>query len=74
MTPEENAEGRTFPAIDRIRDVSHNVAVEVIKVAIDAGLTTKLSKEDMKDDAKLAELVARKMYDPVYAPLVDPSK
>ena len=74
MTPEENAEGRTFPAIDRIRDVSHNVAVEVIKVAIDAGLTTKLSKEDMKDDASLAELVARKMYDPVYAPLVDPSK
>jgi len=74
MTPEEHAEGRTFPAIDRIRSVSHNVAVEVIKVALDAGLTTKLDREDVPTDEKLYELVARKMYDPTYAPLVDPSK
>ena len=39
MTPDEIAEGRTFPKIDRIREVSHNVAVEVIKVALDSGLT-----------------------------------
>ena len=73
MTPEEAAEGRTFPAIDRIRDVSHAVACEVIKVALDAELTTKLTKEDVPTEDALGRLVASKMYDPKYVPLVDPS-
>ena len=72
MTPDEIAEGRTFPSLDRIRDVSHNVAVEVIKVALDVGLTTKIKKKDVPDDDALADLVASKMYDPTYVPLVDP--
>ena len=71
MTPDEIAEGRTFPKIDRIREVSHNVAVEVIKVALDSGLTTKITSEDVPTDEALAALVASKMYDPTYVPLVD---
>jgi len=72
MTPAELAEGRTFPAINRIRDVSHTVAIEVIKVALDAKLTTKFTRDDYPTEEALAVLVARKMYDPKYAPLVDP--
>ena len=48
----------------------HRVAVEVIKVALDGGLTTKLSREDVPNDEALESLVARKMYDPTYVPLV----
>ena len=70
MTPDEIASGRTFPAIDRIRDVSHAVAVEVIKVALKDKLTTKIATD--LTDQELSDLVARKMYDPVYCPLVDP--
>jgi len=72
MTPEEFEAGRTFPSMDRIRDVSHHVAVEVIKVALDAGLTTKVDRDELPDDAAISKFVAKKMYDPTYAPLVDP--
>lgn len=68
------ASGRTFPAIKRIRDVSHGVACAVIRVALDAGMTTKVTKAMCPDDISLERLVADKMYDPVYVPLVDPSK
>ena len=47
MTEEEIASGRTFPAISRIRDVSHGVACAVIRVALEAGLTSKLSAEQV---------------------------
>jgi len=42
MTPEEIAEGRTFPNLKRIREVSKNVAVAVIEEALREGYTTKL--------------------------------
>ena len=74
MTPEEVAEGRTFPAISRIREVSHNVACEVIKVALDHGLNTRLKAEDFATDEALQAHVASKMYDPTYVPLVDPAR
>ena len=73
MTDEEFASGRTFPAIDRIRDVSHLVAVRVIEVALAEGMCTKIAPEDVAEPGSLAKLVSKKMYDPVYAPLVDPS-
>ena len=72
MNSEEIASGQTFPAIARIREVSHNVAVEVIKVGLAQGLCTRISREDVPTDEALGDLVARKMYDPMYAPLVDP--
>ena len=75
MTEEEFASGRTFPAIDRIREVSHLVAVRVIEVALREGLTTKIKPAQVAGrEGALEELVAKKMYDPIYVPLVDPSK
>lgn len=69
MTDEEIAAGRTFPAIQRIRDVSHAVACAVIEEGIAKDLTTKIPKDITRDG--LRNLVARKMYYPQYVPLVD---
>ncbi len=73
MTPEEKAEGRTFPKIARIRDVSHAVACAVISQALKDGLTTSFKRLEM-DEKEISDLVRRKMYTPTYSPLVDPSK
>lgn len=67
MTDEEMASGRTFPAIERIREVSHAVAVAVIEEAMAERLTTKIDTEKPID---IGELVASKMYYPQYVPLV----
>ena len=64
MTEEEVASGRTFPAINRIRDVSHAVACSVIRVALEAGLTTKVKTTDLKAPGDLESLVRRKMCKP----------
>ena len=72
MTSEEIAEGRTFPAVKRIRDVSHAVACAVIDEALKEGLTTTLTAANLKEG--VPELVARKMYYPSYVPLIDPRK
>ena len=73
MTEAEFAEGRTFPAISRIREVSKLVAVRVIEVALAEDLCTKITADDVDEPGSLEKLVAKKMYDPIYAPLVDPS-
>jgi len=70
MTPEEVEDGRTFPDINRIRQVSHHVACAVIKQAFNEGIPTRLTP---KSDQELAEHVLKKMYFPAYAPLIDPS-
>eukprot|EP00286_Rhodomonas_abbreviata_P028979 CAMPEP_0181315390 /NCGR_PEP_ID=MMETSP1101-20121128/15350_1 /TAXON_ID=46948 /ORGANISM="Rhodomonas abbreviata, Strain Caron Lab Isolate" /LENGTH=571 /DNA_ID=CAMNT_0023422595 /DNA_START=161 /DNA_END=1876 /DNA_ORIENTATION=- len=72
MTEAEKAEGRTFPSIKRIRDVSHAVACAVIQEALDSGLTTKFTRLNMSPE-EIQDLVARKMYNPTYSPLVDSS-
>jgi len=51
-----------------------NVACAVIEIALENGLTTKLSPSQVSSPEALKEIVSRKMYDPVYVPLVDPSK
>jgi len=71
MTPEECAEGRTFPKLSRIREVSENVAVAVIEEGLKQGLCNKLSKKHI--DYGLKKLVKRKMYFPSYVPLVHDS-
>jgi malic enzyme len=75
MTPEEIAEGRTFPNIKRIRDVSRIVAVAVIKEGLRHDMCPKLKGKKMKvtdDDIydKLSSYVESKMYYPIYVPLV----
>ena len=62
------AEGRTFPNISRIRDVSHAVACAVIEEAQAESLTTKLPAQLTAEQISL--LVASKMYYPQYVPLV----
>jgi len=71
MTPEEIAEGRTFPALHRIREVNKNVAVAVIEEALRCDMTTKIGKRQLAEG--MESLVARKMYYPAYVPLVDHS-
>lgn len=66
MTEEEIAEGRTFPNIKRIRDVSKAVAVAVIDQGMKEGLCT-IKERDLKGG--LENLIASKMYYPRYAPI-----
>ena len=70
MTEGEIKEGRTFPNIKRIREVSHAVACAVIKEALREGKTTKMTPAMC---ANLPEYVSRKMYYPAYVPLVHTS-
>lgn len=67
MSEEEIAEGRTFPNLRRIREVSRNVAVAVIEEGLRQDLTTKIGKKELSEG--LAHLVERKMYNPNYHPL-----
>jgi len=73
MTPEEEASGRTFPDISRIRQVSHKVACSVIEKAFDEGVGMKLKRSDVPTIDALEQYVIKKMYFPGYVPLIDPS-
>jgi malate dehydrogenase (oxaloacetate-decarboxylating)(NADP+) len=68
MTEQEVEEGRTFPNIERIRDVSATVAVAIIEEGIRADLCTKITKRKLAGG--IANLVKSKMYYPMYVPLV----
>lgn len=68
MTTEEKAEGRTFPRINRIREVSLKVACAVIREALENDMTTKITSKHLEEG--LENVVARKMYFPAYHPLV----
>jgi malate dehydrogenase (oxaloacetate-decarboxylating)(NADP+) len=70
FVPEDDVRvGKLFPPLTKIRDVSHSIAVAVVKEAIRAGLATKVRAQDMDN---LEGWVARKMYYPEYVPLVNP--
>jgi len=69
VTAEELAEGRTFPNIKRIREVSHKVAVEVIREGVRGGLAAKIILHHIAE-ADIELLVADKMYFPTYVPLL----
>ena len=62
-----------LPAISRIREISKEVACNVIEVALDENLCTKLSRKDVPTRDALSCFVDRKMYFPAYVPLVDPA-
>jgi malate dehydrogenase (oxaloacetate-decarboxylating)(NADP+) len=68
MTEDEISEGRTFPKLSRIREVSANVAVAIIKEAITQKLTTRI--EGTYTDEELLQIVKKAMYYPNYVPLV----
>ena len=70
LTDEEIAEGRTFPHISRIREVSKNVAIAIVEEAVRSGLANKVTRKDLREG--IPSFIARKMYFPSYAPLTDP--
>lgn len=67
-TPEDIAQGRVFPDIRRIREVSLKVAVKVIEEGVREGLATKIKKHHHVEG--IENLVKRKMYYPTYVPLL----
>jgi len=68
VPPEDLEKGQVFPRVEKIRQVSHHIAVAVVKEAIQDGLATTITEEDMDD---IPGLVSKKMYFPEYVPLVE---
>jgi len=60
VTDYDLAMGRIYPDLDRIREVSHAIAVEVASIAFRRGLARTSEPSD------LSAAVAAAMYQPVY--------
>lgn len=67
VTAQEVQEGRCYPDVTMIRDVSKAIAVEVCKVAFRQGLA---GIEEPPSEKALVELVEHKMWVPEYVPLI----
>lgn len=67
ISEEEMAEGRVFPHVNKIRKVSHDVAVAVLKEGQAQLLNPKVNKHHLREGWD--HLVERKMYYPNYVPL-----
>jgi len=71
LSAEDRRNGRVYPEVNKIRDVSLEVAHAVAQVAIKSNLSKKLSDKDLPN---LRRLIASKMYNPLYVPLVHQQK
>ena len=77
VTAEESSRGQVFPDVERIRDVSMDIAKAVIRKTYADGLSMgrrlMLDRRpvDVDDDDNLTEFIALKMYFPEYVPLAD---
>jgi len=77
LTAEEREHGQIFPSVGRIRDVSLQIAAAVIRKAAEEDLipATRLDElPNLRVDGVLETYIRRKMYDPVYVPLINPPK
>ncbi|KAF7344406.1 Malic enzyme [Mycena sanguinolenta] len=63
LTPQEEAMGLLYPAIDRIREISAGIAMQVIRSAQDAGVDRHPELRAMSDSELLA-FVNSKMWNP----------
>ena len=72
LTEDETARGQVFPSVSRIREVSHRVALAAARQAYEEGHATKLEADLMSplNPGALEAVVKKKMYEPVYVPLV----
>ena len=72
LTEDETARGQVFPSVSRIREVSHRVAIAAARQAFEEGHATKVDGDLMSplNPGALETLVKKKMYEPVYVPLV----
>mmetsp|Transcript_7419 Transcript_7419/g.11281 ORF Transcript_7419/g.11281 Transcript_7419/m.11281 type:complete len:620 (+) Transcript_7419:111-1970(+) len=68
VSQEELEEGKVFPHVSTIREVSHRVAVAVAQEAVRDGQASKLTEAQRNN---LEEHVSKKMYYPEYVPLVE---
>jgi malic enzyme len=68
LTEDELSQGKVFPDLSTIRDVSKKVAIAVIEEAIRTGQASRLDEKALAD---LDAFVQKKMYDPVYVPLIE---
>jgi len=68
VTADELKEGKVFPHISTIREVSLRVAVAVAREAIREGQASKLRPEQIEN---LEEHIRSKMYYPEYVPLIE---
>ena len=68
VSEDELAMGKVFPKQNTIRDVSKKVAIAVIEEAIRTDQAPRLTEKDLAD---LDAYVSRKMYDPIYVPLIE---
>lgn len=64
LTMEERASGMLYPHVNRIRDVSREVAVAVARAAFSEGLA------QVKEPADLEAFIESNMYYPDYPPLI----
>lgn len=62
VTEEELSDGKLYPDISKIREISVNIAVKVIETAYEQNLT------DMPRPENIREFVKENMYDPEYIP------
>lgn len=63
LSPSETDEGRLYPDIKRIREVSVIVTRGVIRAAQDAGVDRELALRGLQD-TELDEYIMERMYDP----------
>ena len=68
VSEDELKMGKVFPKQNTIRDVSKKVAIAVIEEAIKTDQAPRLIEKDLAD---LDAFVSRKMYDPIYVPLIE---
>ena len=68
LNEQEIAEGRTFPNVNRIRDVSHAVACAVIKQGLKEDMCDKIIPRHLEEG--IESVVTRKMYYPEYVPII----
>ena len=67
VTDEEMARGQVFPSVERIRDVSLDVAVAVAECGLEEGVVTRA---EILKGADVRDFIETKSYFPAYVPVV----
>ena len=62
LTKDEEDEGLVYPRIERIRDISAQIAVDVIRAAQEAGVSRNAELKNYGDEESLKKWVVSKMW------------
>lgn len=66
VNDEEKAEGRVYPSLKRMREISRDVSVRVIQMANKQGLTRDNGYTASMDEEELKDWVEGEMWKPTY--------